>query len=209
MIKFNRIHAAWLDDIIKELGLKHTKFEYPDEIVSNRSRYYCRRSLKEGLRNVAYVDLSYKWAGGGMLSNIYDLLIYANTLLQCYQTKITNSLLTSKLLKTETIREMWSPMVATKKKNIYYGLGWMVVKEQLSSVDEFSIPFHVYHTGGAVGATSVLLIIPCSNNCSNPRCGICVSILTNLQNAEDIYQTALNIALLFRQISPCSNYYKL
>ncbi|CAF4522236.1 unnamed protein product, partial [Rotaria magnacalcarata] len=76
------------DLITKQLDLHSTKLEYPDEIVPNRSRYYWRRSLKEGLRNVVYVDLSYKWAGGGMLSNVTDLLIYANNLLQCRQTKL-------------------------------------------------------------------------------------------------------------------------
>jgi serine beta-lactamase-like protein LACTB len=197
------------DLVVKQLGLRHTKLEFPHELVSNRSRYYCRRTLKEGLSNVAYVDLSYKWAGGGMLSNVHDLLIFANTLLQCRQTKSINSQSANQLLKTETIREMWSPIVATDKKNVSYGLGWMIVKEQPSSVNESTIPDHVYHTGGAVGATSVLIIIPCSNNCSNPRCGICIVILANLQSASGIYQTALDIALLFRQISPCASQYKL
>ncbi|CAF1149336.1 unnamed protein product [Adineta steineri] len=197
------------DLVIKQLGLRHTKLEYPDELVLNRSRYYCRRNLKEGLRNVAYVDLSYKWAGGGMLSNVNDLLSFANTLLQCYQTKSIDSQSSNQLLKSETIREMWSPVIMTTTKNTFYGLGWMVVKGVPSSINELTIPPHIYHTGGAVGATSVLLIIPCTNNCSNPRCGICISILTNLQSAGTIYQTALDIALLFRQISPCSNQYKL
>jgi serine beta-lactamase-like protein LACTB len=197
------------DLVIRQLGLSHTKLEQPDELVPNRSRYYCRRQLKEGLRNVAYVDLSYKWAGGGMLSNVNDLLVFANTLLQCRQIKSFDSQSNKQLLKAETIREMWSPIAATPKQNTSYGLGWMVVKEQTSSVDEFTIPAHIYHTGGAVGATSILLIIPCSNNCSNPRCGICVAILTNLQRASEIYQTALDIALLFRQISPCSSHLKL
>ncbi|CAF0878421.1 unnamed protein product [Adineta ricciae] len=196
------------DLIIRPLDLRHTKLEYPDEIVPNRSRYYCRRTLKEGLRNVAYVDLSYKWAGGGMLSNVNDLLVYANTLLQCYQTKSTRSESTQLFLKAETIAEMWSPIAVTNDKNTFYGLGWMISKERTSAVHEDAIPFHVYHTGGAVGATSVLLIIPCTKKCSNPRCGICVVILANLQSARGIYQTALDIALLFRQISPCSSKYK-
>lgn len=205
-----RTFAELIQDlVVKQLNLRHTKLEYPHEIVANRSRYYCRRSLKEGLSNVAYVDLSYKWAGGGMLSNVNDLLIFSNTLLQCYQTKSIHSQSINLLLKPETIRDMWSPIVMTTKKGTSYGLGWMITKEQLSSVNESIIPAHIYHTGGAVGATSILLIIPCSKNCSNPRCGVCISILTNLQSAKDIYQTALDIALLFRQISPCVNQYKL
>jgi serine beta-lactamase-like protein LACTB len=197
------------DLVVQQLGLLNTKLEYPHEIVANRSRYYCRRTTKEGLRNVAYVDLSYKWAGGGMISNVNDLLIFANTLLQCRQTKSANTQSTNQLLKAETIRELWSPVTATNKKGISYGLGWMIAKEKSSSVNEASIPEHIFHTGGAVGATSTLLMIPCSNNCSNPRCGICIVILTNLGSAGDIYQTALDIALLFRQISPCTSSYQL
>ncbi|CAF4376475.1 unnamed protein product [Rotaria socialis] len=203
-------YAELLNDLItKQLDLRNTKLEYPDEIVPNRSRYYWRRSLKEGLRNVAYVDLSYKWAGGGILSNVTDLLLYANNLLQCRQTKLVSSDSNKQLLKSETIRELWSPIVATNRKNTSYGLGWMIAKEQPSSINQCSIPSHIYHTGGAVGATSIILIIPCSNNCSNPRCGICISILTNLQSAREIYQTALDIALLFRHVSSCSNDSKL
>lgn len=204
-----RTFAQLLDDLIKQLDLHNTKLEYPEEIVLNRSRYYWHRSSKEGLKNVAYVDLSYKWAGGGMISNINDLLVFANTLLQCYQTKLDNAPDNKQLLKAKTIQEIWSPVVATNKKYVSYGLGWMIVKEQSASVTELSIPSHIYHTGGAIGATSVILIIPCSNKCSNPKCGICISILTNLHNARDIYQTALDIALLFRQLSPCTNYSKL
>ncbi|CAF4564731.1 unnamed protein product, partial [Rotaria socialis] len=203
-------YAELLNDLItKQLDLRNTKLEYPDEIVPNRSRYYWRRSLKEGLRNVAYVDLSYKWAGGGILSNVTDLLLYANNLLQCRQTKLVSSDSNKQLLKSETIRELWSPIVATNRNNTSYGLGWMIAKEQPSSINQCSIPSHIYHTGGAVGATSIILIIPCSNNCSNPRCGICISILTNLQSAREIYQTALDIALLFRHVSSCSNDSKL
>jgi len=197
------------DLVVKQLGLRFTKLEYPYELVPNRSRYYVRRNEKEGLRNVVYVDLSYKWAGGGMLSNVNDLLIFANTLLQSYQQKSLSSQTNNQLLKSETIREMWSPVVSTNRKNTFYGLGWMIANEQTSSVDQLTIPKHIYHTGGAVGATSVLLIIPCTKNCSNPRCGICISILTNLERAGEIYQTALDIALLFRQISPCLTQSKL
>lgn len=203
----NNKFADLLQDLVtKQLGLRHTKLEYPHELVPNRSRYYCRHDLKEGIRNVAYVDLSYKWAGGGMISNVNDLLIFANILLQCHQNKFNHSSsTTNQLLKAETIRDLWSPIAATNREGIFYGLGWMIGKEQTSSVSESTIPQHIFHTGGAVGATSVLLIIPCSKTCSNPRCGICVVILTNLENAGEIYRTALDIALMFRQISPCTS----
>lgn len=37
------------------------------------------------LRNTPYVDVSYKWAGGGFISNAEDLTIFGNALLTCYQ----------------------------------------------------------------------------------------------------------------------------
>lgn len=200
----DRKFAELLQDlVVKQLDLRSTKLEYPHELVPNRSRYYCRQTLKRGLENVAYVDLSYKWAGGGMLSNVIDLLVFANTLLQCRQTRVFSSSTDKLLLKAETLAEMWSPVVSTNRKYVSYGLGWMVADEQRSSIDELTIPSHVFHTGGAVGATSVLLIIPCAKKCSNPRCGICVVMLTNLHSAGEIYQTALDVALLFRKSSPC------
>ena len=200
----DRTFADLLKDlVVKQLNLPSTKLEYPHELVPNRSRYYCRQTLKRGLENVAYVDLSYKWAGGGMLSNVIDLLVFANALLQCRQTRAFSSSSTPLILKPETLAEMWSPVVPTNRKNISYGLGWMVAAEQPSSIEELSIPSHVFHTGGAVGATSVLLVIPCAKKCSNPRCGICVVILTNLHSAGEIYQTALDVALLFRKRSSC------
>ena len=203
--KEKRIFADLLQDLVcQQLNLKHTKLEYPDELVPNRSRYYCRQQTKRGLRNVAYVDLSYKWAGGGMLSNVSDLLIFANTLLQCRQKKLSDLSAKKPLLNASTLAEMWSPVSATNRKALSYGLGWMIGHEQRSSIEQLTIPEHVFHTGGAVGATSILLIIPCAQKCADPRCGTCVAVLTNLHSAEEIYSTALDIAMLFRERSPCS-----
>ena len=187
----------------KELTLKNTKLEYPDGIVPNRSRYYWRKDLKKGLKHVTYVDLSYKWAGGGMLSNVTDLLVFANTLLQCQSKDDYKDSTNKQLVTGETLQELWSPVMHTNRQNISYGLGWMIGNEQRSSINELSIPRHIFHTGGAVGATSILLIIPCPKKCLNPRCGICVAILTNLHCAEEIYRTALDIALSFHRKLPC------
>lgn len=191
-----------IDNLInKELGLRNTKLEYPNALVPNRSRYYWRKNLKEGLVHVNYVDLSYKWAGGGMLSNVGDLLIFANTLLQCQSKNFSGS----KLISNDQLKELWSPVAGTNRKNTFYGLGWMICEEQKSPVIEMSIPRHIYHTGGAVGASSILLIIPCPKKCSNPNCGVCLALLTNLHCAGEIYQKALDIALLFHRAFPCIN----
>jgi hypothetical protein len=49
---------------------------------------YCRFYHKKRggcLRNVPYVDNSWKWAGGGFLSTVGDLLRFGNAMMYSYQ----------------------------------------------------------------------------------------------------------------------------
>ena len=49
---------------------------------------YCRYYLKNRagcLKNVPYVDNSWKWAGGGFLSTVGDLLRFGNAMMYSYQ----------------------------------------------------------------------------------------------------------------------------
>ena len=43
------------------------------------------RNKKGVLQNVPYVDLSYKWAGGGFISNSQDLVKFGNAVLTSWQ----------------------------------------------------------------------------------------------------------------------------
>jgi hypothetical protein len=45
------------------------------------------RDSAHKLRNAPYVDNSYKWAGGGFLSNVQDLVKFGNAMLFSYQRK--------------------------------------------------------------------------------------------------------------------------
>lgn len=47
-------------------------------------RYYSRNA-RGNLKNVPYVDNSCKWAGGGLLSTVGDLLLFGNAMLYSYQ----------------------------------------------------------------------------------------------------------------------------
>ena len=55
-----------------------------DTIVYNRSKYYLR-DKNHKLINAPNVDNSYKWAGGGFLSNVTDLAKFGNAMLYSYQ----------------------------------------------------------------------------------------------------------------------------
>lgn len=69
-----------LYELTTELGMINTRFDRNLEVVPNRSRYY--RTNKNGkLENVPEVNNSYKWAGGGLLSDVGDLLTLGNSLM--------------------------------------------------------------------------------------------------------------------------------
>jgi len=68
------------------LGLLNTYLDKASPIIYNRSKYYVRDEHHR-LKNAPYVDNSYKWAGGGFLSNVGDLVKFGNAMLYSYQQK--------------------------------------------------------------------------------------------------------------------------
>uniref|UniRef100_A0A915B8P9 Beta-lactamase-related domain-containing protein n=1 Tax=Parascaris univalens TaxID=6257 RepID=A0A915B8P9_PARUN len=66
--------------LFRELGMNHSLLDDNRQIISNRTRYYYR-DRQHKLKNAPEVDNSYKWAGGGVLSTVDDLLIFANSML--------------------------------------------------------------------------------------------------------------------------------
>ena len=106
---------------------------------------------------------------------------------------------------------MWTVVEKTERKGQGYGLGWAVVPKRNKFGGIKSTPFYVYHTGGAIGACSVLLILPRSNvdsivvekdrgSSELPR-GVSVAIICNLQGIN-LEPVAMKIAQAFQK---CSN----
>ncbi len=154
------------------------------------------------------MDISYKWAGGGLLSTVGDLLKFANHLLACYQTnKATN------FLKQSTVRELiWAKQSSHKTKylsdsdslpiikaneDIYYGLGWVLCFDQDQKLK------YVYHNGGAMGCISCLMVKPeVQSNVvddNQPR-GIAVAIFCNSGDVSGIEKLALKITEIFSDL---------
>ena len=74
----------------KELGLSNTFLDLNDPLIQNRARYYVRDKHHK-LKNAPYVDNSYKWAGGGFLSSVGDMLRFGSMMLYSFQqTKVTS-----------------------------------------------------------------------------------------------------------------------
>ncbi|XP_028679148.2 LOW QUALITY PROTEIN: serine beta-lactamase-like protein LACTB, mitochondrial [Erpetoichthys calabaricus] len=199
--------------LFQDLGMLNTVPDENDPIIYNRSRYY-RFNKKGRLVNCPYVDNSYKWAGGGFLSTVGDLLQFGNATLYSYQMQQEiNENYCQNLpgyLKPVTVKEMWTPVANTempKDKEMKYGMGWVVV-EKKQRVGSCHIARHcISHTGAAVGASSILLVLPDDQSyatpssgqdtCSFPR-GVVVSIICNMQSVS-FQKTAQKIAMEFEK----------
>jgi len=79
-------------------GMLSTSFDVPSRVVHNRGRGYVR-DQNGVLVNPRYADVSYKYAGGGILSTVEDLARFGIALNR------------GLLLKRETIQEMYSPQL--------------------------------------------------------------------------------------------------
>ncbi|XP_059392077.1 serine beta-lactamase-like protein LACTB, mitochondrial isoform X2 [Carassius carassius] len=192
----------FLDHMMKmfrELGMLNTVPDENDPIIYNRSRFY-HFNKKGRVVNCPYVDNSYKWAGGGFLSTVGDLLVFGNALLYSYQMaelKNTDGLLPG-FLKPHTAKAIWAPVDKTEAswdKDGLYAQGWLVVEKQQKYGQCRSRRHYVSHTGSAVGASSVLLVLPSESGHSPPQ-GVVVTIITNMQSVG-LNTTALKIAQEF------------
>lgn len=154
-------------DVMKKffqvMGLKHTYLDEAEPLIYNRSRYYSRNA-RGNLKNVPYVDNSCKWAGGGLLSTVGDLLLFGNAMLYSYQWRSElNKSYPPGYLKAETMQTMWTVQPGTTRnwgRDDGYGMGWVVVPSRQEYGGGDVQAFAVGHTGGAVGASSVLLVVP-------------------------------------------------
>ena len=118
-----------------------------------------------GRTGAPLADLSVKWASGGMISTAPDLVRFHIALNE------------GKLLKPETLAEMYLPAVETG--NGHYGLGWRIFERTEGG------PW-LGHTGGSTGGSSVLM--------RNPTKKFAVAILVNVQNAGDLAELGLRVA---------------
>ena len=66
------------------------------------------------------------------------------------------------ILDPDTISMMWTPVVFPykTKADTGYGMGWVVRNGSARTVGGRGRPFYAAHSGGAIGASSVLVIMP-------------------------------------------------
>ena len=171
--------------------------------------------------------MSYKWAGGGLLSNVQDILKLANIMLYSYQfddlnkdgqqtsnrnqqtSGLNNNSDSTKpgYLKQKTVHMMWTPVektvVCRNGINKHYGMGWEIFDHEQTNALCRESTFVPHHTGGAIGSSSIVVVMPRPQkqhqSLSAPPQGVSVAIMTNLQNVS-LSTLGKNIARLFMNV---------
>ena len=128
------------DDVFEPLGLRHTVADHNDSIVVHRTEFY-ERGNNGAIVNAPYVDNSYKWAGGGFLSTPEDLIRFGQAHMG------------PGLLRGETLELLMTPQRLNDGSETTYGIGWVSGRQEDGDQT-------MGHSGGSVGGTTLLLIIP-------------------------------------------------
>ncbi|VDK71555.1 unnamed protein product [Anisakis simplex] len=188
--------------LFNELGMNHTVVDQNEQIMPNRARYYYR-DRHHKLKNVPEVDNSYKWAGGGFLSNVNDLLIFANAMLYSFhhsrnESQVSDDQSLRPLLERDALKTFWEGEV-DGKHGFRYGLGWYKKPKTVEYGGGNGCTRNGFwmHTGAAVGASSVLVVKPNFNGSNTD--GVCVAVLVNLHDCKNVTHLALELAEIFEK----------
>lgn len=126
-------------EVFDRLGLRSIVAEHTDSIIEWRSSFYERR--RGGFVNATYVDNSYKWAGGGFVSNTEDLVRYGMAWTE------------PGFLEPSTVDLWFTPQHLKDGSATRYSMGWNIATDD----DGRRM---VSHTGGSVGGRAVLVLYP-------------------------------------------------
>lgn len=168
MSKEAQIEDHWMTQLQRIWKLENTRLDQDETIIPKRAKFYSRSAKFGALINAPYSDSSYKWAGGGLISNTDDLVRFANLLIASYKGQ------EGAIVCKETIRSFWN--------DGRYALGFVINR----SVNDELI---VSHSGDSAGACSILMIYPDSE--------IVVAIIVNLSQVN-LIPLARSIADIFK-----------
>ena len=156
-------------EVFEPLGLRSIVAEHTDSIIDWRATFYARGGNAR-LVNAPYVDNSYKWAGGGFISNTEDLVRFAFAHLD------------GGLLEPTTIETLWTSQRTRDGEDTGYGIGWSTGRDDQGRRT-------VAHTGGSVGGRAVLLVYPEQR--------VVVAMLSNAGHAPMSVNNAALVAAAF------------
>ncbi len=126
--------------VFDPLGLRSIHADQALEIVPYRTAFY-QRDRNGELRPADYVDNSYKWAGGGFLSNAEDLAMFGSAMLQ------------PGFLRRETLDLMFTSQRLRSGAETGVGIAWRIGKDAKGN--------RVFHHGGTIdGGRAMIMMYP-------------------------------------------------
>jgi CubicO group peptidase (beta-lactamase class C family) len=142
------------ETVFDPVGMEQTIADHVYPIVPNRSRYY---EVQDGVTyNSPWVDNSYKWAGGGILSTSEDLVRFGV------------AHLSGDFLSRDTIETLWTSQSTLDGEETGYGIGWFTETDSAGRRV-------IRHSGGSIGGTTNFRIFPDD--------GLVIAVITNTSSA--------------------------
>lgn len=151
-------------NIFQPAGMTAADLELLEEPVKNRCRQYV--GFGDGFVPAPRVDLSCKWAGGGLAGTAEDLV------------RFCIALDAGKLLRNDTRDRMYQAGILANGRRTDYGLGWKLRRDPHRR-------WWVAHSGGATGGTTYLL--------HHPKRQVTVALLTNAQDVKGLDTLAMRL----------------
>jgi serine beta-lactamase-like protein LACTB len=143
------------ENIAVPAGMSALRVDDLYAIIPHRAQGYSKTEGGE-LQNSAIADTSNKIPGGGLSATAEDLA------------KFAVALRTGKLLKEESIKQMWTPQKTRDGQATGGGLGWALTERNGQR--------EVWHDGGQARVSTILYMLPDKN--------FAVAIMTNLEDVR-------------------------
>lgn len=124
--------------IFAPLGMFHTSYDHTERIVPGRVAGYQKGG--DGFEHAPYISMTQPYAAGSLMSSVDDLLLW------------DEALYTEKLVKQDSLRRAWTPVVTNDGVPSDYGYGWSITAyEGHRTID---------HGGGIMGFMTHALRLP-------------------------------------------------
>ncbi len=136
--------------IFEPLGMSDSRLDDSLAMIPNRVQGY--QLIQGKLQRSEFVDISSRFASGGLRSTVVDLLKYARAVIE------------GRLLKETTWRKAFSPMAQRNGLLTWYGMGWQV--------HPWKGHFAAGHSGAQPETRTQLLVFPAEGFAAAAACNL-------------------------------------
>jgi len=165
-------------EVFSPIGMTSTMADRPEEIIPDRTRFY-EKNRDGRIINAPFVDSSYKWAGGGILSTASELILFGSAHLG------------GGFLKAGTLEMMFTSQRTADGRETGVGLGWRIGRDSTGRRI-------LHHAGSINGGRALIMIYPDSR--------LTVALLSNLgRNPAEVEKEGQKLAGPFLELIDSRN----